>query len=101
MIALGQLKGEYCHNFGFGIECLTFLDNKRFEYSHAHCTGIDKGKWIYTIVDKNLILQFQTDSANVKYQAVFEKESTTSDTITIEVYVFSITDKEPLFLQAF
>jgi hypothetical protein len=94
---MGQLKGEFCHNFGFGVECVIFLDSNKFEYSHNHCTGHDKGKGVYSIRGNNLTLQFQTDTTNdTKYKVSIQKVPTNSDTITVEVNVFSFGDNEPL-----
>src|SRR5690606_13559919 len=119
-MVFGQLKGKFCHHFGFESECITFLDSNKFEYSNAHCTGLNEGKGVYTIHDDNLILQFQTDTANnTKYKVSIQKVPMTNydtvkidpferlflisqkvpinyDTVTIEVNVFSLDSNKPL-----
>src|SRR5690606_42112539 len=73
-MVFGQLKGKFCHHFGFESKCITFLDSNKFEYSNAHCTGLNEGKGVYTIHDDILILQFQTDTANnTKYKVSNKK----------------------------
>ena len=97
-ILFGQLKGEFCHGFGFGVECITFLDSNKFEYSHIHCTGHNKGIGVYTLVGNKLTLQFETDTTNnTKYNVSIQKAPTNSDTITVEVNFFSMRDNEPLY----
>ncbi|MHB1277673.1 MAG: carboxypeptidase-like regulatory domain-containing protein [Bacteroidia bacterium] len=94
--SFGQLKGEYCYSFGFGSDCITFLDSNRFEYSSSHCTGHDHGKGKYMLKGKNLILEFQSDTVIPRGELKIQKEKTTSEKVTIDVSIFSLSDKEPL-----
>ncbi|MBC7863686.1 MAG: hypothetical protein IAF38_11975, partial [Bacteroidia bacterium] len=82
----GQLKGEYCHHYGFGSECITFLENNRFEYDYHDCTSIHKGKGIYKLNGQNLNLNFQTDSSNEKSGYVIaETKTSQNDSIEIKI----------------
>jgi len=96
-LVFGQLKGEFCHNYGFGAECLTFYENNTFEYSHSHCTGDARGKGIYTLRRNKLMLQFQADTpTNPENIFVINEELTSEDTLDIEVTVLDSENKEPI-----
>ncbi len=83
----GQLKGKYCYNGGFVWECINFLDSNKFEIYSGSCTNNDSGKGVFTIKGNNLFLQFETDKTKKKNEILFEKESTNTDSITIEIII--------------
>jgi hypothetical protein len=96
-IAFGQLSGEYCHNFGFGAECINFLKHNKFEYSSTGCTGNDLGIGVYEIKRGTLTLYFQTDSSKLeKGPEIMPNPEDYPDSIAVKLALFDIESKEPI-----
>ncbi len=101
-----QLKGKYCYGDGFNVECITFLENNRFEFYYRNCTDYGLGIGVYSLDKRNLTLQFQTDTIiNTPIEFSMQKEvlnsdSNDSDSFLIVVNVLSIQNKEVLPLSS-
>lgn len=96
-ILYGQIRGEYCHDYGFPTKCFRFLDNSKFEYGFHHAKGLEKGKGIYFLKDSLLTFNFITDTSytNLSYIQT-EKSETSAGEIEIEFKVYEKLSKDPI-----
>lgn len=53
-----KLKGKFCY-ISIGGECITFLDNKKFEYHSIQCYSYEEGEGTYLLRKGILTLQFK------------------------------------------
>ncbi len=93
-----QLEGTYCQSFGgFGGDCYTFFENKRFQYSYSDCTGSHAGSGTYTMNWKRITFHYTKDSIGIHAnKAHITYLPASSDKVKLSVQVFDLRDSSAL-----
>ncbi len=95
-LLFGQLRGTYCHEFGFGKTFINFSKNRFCYYSNC-CTGASKGKGKFEIKNDSLFLKFEKMKVPTFQNKVkIHTEKNNSDTVLLKFFISDIKTREKL-----